>query len=98
YERIGLDDKKVEYLGVEIPLVKLPIFPGKNITVIAEVISLNHMLKMYGENTAQLFSERLLRKIQSKSVKADLIKKQAQKAEERPELKELKRYLERDFE
>ena len=35
-------------LGVQIPLVVVPITPGKNITVIAEVIALNYLVKVYG--------------------------------------------------
>ncbi len=48
YERVGLDDRNVELLGVEIPRVEVPIFPGKNVTVIAEVVALNYLVKVYG--------------------------------------------------
>lgn len=59
YERLGLDEQYTEnYLGMKIPLVRLPIFPGKNITVIAEAIALNLHLKIYGENAAQELSDR----------------------------------------
>jgi HPr kinase/phosphorylase len=47
-ERVGLDEKKTEILGVEIPYVQVPITPGKNITVIAEVIALNYLVKVTG--------------------------------------------------
>lgn len=60
YERLGLEGKKSRILGVEIPLVEVPIFPGKNITVISEVIALNYLVKAYGYDPAQAFSERLL--------------------------------------
>ena len=59
YTRTGLDDEMVSILDVEIPLVKLPIFPGKNVTVITEVISLNYLLKHYGYDAAREFSKRL---------------------------------------
>ena len=67
YERLGVDDKTTNILGVEIPLIELPIFPGKNITVIAEVIAMNHQLKLQGENPAQEFNEKLINKMQSKT-------------------------------
>lgn len=67
YERIGIDEETTTILEVEIPLVRLPIFPGKNITVIAEVIALNQLLKMHGQHTAADFNERLLQKIKSKT-------------------------------
>lgn len=59
YDRLGIDERRTSILGVEIPYVVIPISPGKNITVISEVISMNHMLKTYGENTAQRFIQRL---------------------------------------
>jgi len=59
YTRTGLDDLTVTLLDVEIPLVKLPIFPGKNVTVITEVISLNYLLKHYGYDAAKVFAKRL---------------------------------------
>lgn len=59
YERVGLDDTTVEILGIPIASVKLPIFPGKNITVIAEVIALNYLLKTYGYNAAQHLAHKL---------------------------------------
>jgi HPr kinase/phosphorylase len=59
YTRTGLDDQLIKLLDVDIPLVKLPIFPGKNVTVITEVISLNYLLKHYGYDAAREFSKRL---------------------------------------
>lgn len=63
YERLGVEDKFTTILGVEIPVVTIPLSPGKNITVISEVIAMNHMLKIYGEHTAQEFSKRLSEEI-----------------------------------
>jgi HPr kinase/phosphorylase len=59
YDRTGLEDQYKEYLGVKLPYVRLPIFPGKNITVIAETIALNLHLKVYGVHPAKAFSEAL---------------------------------------
>jgi HPr kinase/phosphorylase len=63
YDRLGIDEHRTTMLGVEIPVVVIPVSPGKNITVISEVISMNHMLKIYGENTAQRFIQRLSEEI-----------------------------------
>lgn len=52
YERLGLDAKSTKILGVEVPLVELPILPGKNITVIIEVVALNFLLKRYSNYVA----------------------------------------------
>ena len=59
YTRTGLDDETMSILEVNIQRVKLPIFPGKNVTVICEVIALNYLLKHYGYDAAKEFSKRL---------------------------------------
>ncbi len=59
YTRTGLEDHTTKILDTEITLVKLPIFPGKNVTVITEVIALNYLLKHYGYDAAKEFSKRL---------------------------------------
>ena len=82
YDRIGIDEHTTTILDVSIPYIKLPIFPGKNITVIAEVIALNHMLKISGHHVAREFNERLVRQIQ----------------EQAEDHFELEKYLQRDFE
>ena len=69
YTRTGLDDNKIFILGVDIPHIKLPIFPGKNVTVITEAIALNYVLKHYGYNSAQEFSTNLKKTIIDKQNK-----------------------------
>ena len=59
YTRTGLDNETIDIMGVEIPYIKLPINPGKNITVISEVISLHYLLKHYNYNAAVEFQKRL---------------------------------------
>ncbi|MDM7914903.1 MAG: HPr(Ser) kinase/phosphatase [Candidatus Eisenbacteria bacterium] len=66
YERLGLVEKTTTILDVRIPLVVVPIFPGKNITVIAETIALNYLVKAYGYNPAEHFNENLLQLIRRK--------------------------------
>jgi HPr kinase/phosphorylase len=61
YERTGLDGKVMDILGVDLPLVTIPLVPGKNITVVCEVVAMNHLLKYAGVNTAELFNRRLQR-------------------------------------
>jgi HPr kinase/phosphorylase len=66
YTRTGLDDKFINVMGIDIPYVKLPILPGKNITVISEIISLNYLLKHYGYDSAKVLQQKLIDKIRQK--------------------------------
>jgi HPr kinase/phosphorylase len=59
-DRTGLDILNTQILGVDVPLITVPLNPGKNITVIAEVIALNHLLRYSGINPAERFNERLI--------------------------------------
>jgi HPr kinase/phosphorylase len=69
YERVGLDERTIEHLGVKIPLVEVPITPGKNITVIAEVIALNYLLKAYGGfSPAERLNQHLIEIMKRKSL------------------------------
>lgn len=91
YDRTGLDSSLLNLLGVDVELIKLPIFPGKNITVIAEVIALNYLCKHYGYNAAEVFRKRLEDKINSNSKKGNS-KPQPERLERNTE------YFEHDFE
>lgn len=73
YERLGLEENKTAILGVSIPQVQIPISPGKNITVISEVIAMNHMLKVYGEDSAVEFSRRLNERIHRQVMTKDYL-------------------------
>jgi len=74
YERLGLDDSHARYLDTEIPLVTVPILPGKNITVIAEVIALNHLVKVYGYHPARALNERLMESMRLKLLANPLVR------------------------
>ncbi len=59
YTRIGMVDENRTILDVPLPLVKLPVTPGKNVTVLCEVIAMNHLLRHYGYDPADVFAKRL---------------------------------------
>lgn len=64
YERTGLDGAETEVLDVTLPLVVVPLNPGKNITVIAEVVAMRHLLKYSGVDSARQFNEKLISRMQ----------------------------------
>jgi HPr kinase/phosphorylase len=59
-ERIGLDDETTDILDVPLPVRTVYLNPGKNITVVAEVIAMNHLLRYSGVNAAEVFNQRLM--------------------------------------
>jgi len=64
YDRTGLDLQSTTILDVELPQVVIPLNPGKNITVISEVVAMQHLLRYSGVNSAELFEQRLRAGIQ----------------------------------
>ncbi|GGH89048.1 HPr kinase/phosphorylase [Pullulanibacillus pueri] len=59
YDRLGLDEDRVQLVGTTIPKLTVPVRPGRNIAVIIEVAAMNFRLKGMGINAAQEFSDRL---------------------------------------
>ena len=66
-ERTGLDAELTDILGVDLPRITVPLNPGKNITVIAEVIAMNHLLRYSGIDPAERFNERLIKQMRAAS-------------------------------
>jgi HPr kinase/phosphorylase len=63
YDRLGVEEKKFRILDVEIPMLIVPVRPGRNMTTIVEVAARNHLLKLQGHHSAKEFQERLNRAI-----------------------------------
>ena len=64
YDRFGLDEETVDILGVELPILTIPVMPGRNLAVIVEVAAMNNRHKKYGYNAAQKLAEELERHAQ----------------------------------
>lgn len=62
-ERTGLTRTEISILDVKVPKVSVPLNPGKNLTVISEVVAMNHLLRMSGVDSATAFNDRLIRKM-----------------------------------
>jgi HPr kinase/phosphorylase len=59
YHRTGLEEDTIEILGIQVPRLTVPLNPGKNITVISEVIAMNHLMRYAGVNSAEMFNRKL---------------------------------------
>ena len=60
YDRLGLDDEKMDILGIEIPSITIPVKPGRNLAIILEIAAMNNRQKRMGYNTAEEFNKRLM--------------------------------------
>ncbi len=59
YDRLGLEDKYTEFLGIKIPVHNIPIRPGRNLAIICEAAAINHRQKKMGYNAAQELYKRV---------------------------------------
>ncbi|MEO0215806.1 MAG: HPr(Ser) kinase/phosphatase [candidate division WOR-3 bacterium] len=66
YDRLGLSHREKSILGVKIPHILIPLTPGKNISVIAEVVAMNYLLKLRGIDAAREY-DRELKRVLAKS-------------------------------
>jgi HPr kinase/phosphorylase len=69
YERIGLKEEKYRFLGIDLPLMRIPISPGRNASAIIELACRNHALKKEGINTAKDLEQKVLRRNRQREAK-----------------------------
>jgi len=70
YDRLGTNQKTIELLGVNVPLLEIPVKPGRNIPIIIETASMNERLKSMGYNSARDFNQNVLKWIEDGAAKA----------------------------
>ena len=63
YERSGLDRSTAKIIDMEVPLVRIPVTPGRNLAVLIEVAALNQRLKSQGYFSADTFNRNLIARI-----------------------------------
>ena len=66
-DRTGLAGQTTEVLGVALPKVIVPLNPGKNITVVSEVVAMMHLLRYSGVDVAAQFNERLIKRMREQA-------------------------------
>ena len=60
YDRLGMEEEHINILGLEIPLVTVPVRPGRNLAIILEIAAMNNRQKRMGYNTAEEFNKKLM--------------------------------------
>ena len=63
YDRLGMDEEKINILGIEVPCITVPVRPGRNLAIILEVAAMNYRQKKMGYNTAEEFNKRMMRQL-----------------------------------
>jgi HPr kinase/phosphorylase len=70
YDRLGTKKNFMEILGVNIPMLEIPVKPGRNIPIILETAAMNERLKKMGYNAAKEFNQNILKWIESDPVRS----------------------------
>ncbi|MDE2236302.1 MAG: HPr(Ser) kinase/phosphatase, partial [Elusimicrobia bacterium] len=66
FDRTGLETKTTTILDVEIPLIRIPVSPGRNLAVLIEVAALNQRLRSQGYFSAETFNQRLIHRMKDR--------------------------------
>lgn len=64
YDRLGLDEEYIEFLGNKVVCYSIPIRPGRNLAVIVESAAINYRAKQMGYNAAQELYNRVTGSLQ----------------------------------
>jgi HPr kinase/phosphorylase len=64
YDRLGLDAASYELLGVKVPIIHMPVAPGRSLAILVEVAARNQLLRARGVNAAQELAKRLDRQLE----------------------------------
>lgn len=67
YDRLGLDEERHDVLGVSIPMIRMPVAPGRNLAILVEVAARNQLLRGRGHHAARDLAQRLARQLEPAS-------------------------------
>ncbi|MCR5437068.1 MAG: HPr(Ser) kinase/phosphatase [Treponema sp.] len=70
YDRLGTEQNYKEVLGVKVPMITIPVKPGRNLPIIIEAAAMNERLKDMGYNSAKDFNQNILKWIEKGDAKA----------------------------
>jgi HPr kinase/phosphorylase len=59
YDRLGVDDNYYELLGIRVPMIRMPVAPGRNVAILVEVAARNQLLRTRGHHSARRLVDRL---------------------------------------
>jgi HPr kinase/phosphorylase len=71
YDRLGLDDEFYECVGARIPMIRMPVAPGRNVAMLVEVAARNQLLRARGHHAARRLVDRLNQRLAPADADAD---------------------------
>ena len=71
YDRLGLDEQSYEVLGSRIPMIRMPVAPGRNISILVEVAARNQLLRARGHHAARRLVSRLDERLAARPTDVD---------------------------
>jgi HPr kinase/phosphorylase len=71
YDRLGVDDSFYDLLGIRIPMVRMPVAPGRNVAILVEVAARNQLLRASGHHAARRLMDRVNRELELSSVETE---------------------------
>jgi len=63
YDRLGLEERKITFLGVSLPEIVIPVRPGRDVATLVEVSAMNQRLKIMGSHSAKELTQKLSQSI-----------------------------------
>jgi HPr kinase/phosphorylase len=72
YDRLGIDETHYETLGVRVPMIRMPVAPGRNLAILVEVAARNQLLRYGGHHSARRLADRLDEQLGQASETADI--------------------------
>jgi HPr kinase/phosphorylase len=71
YDRLGIDEERHDVLGVSVPMIRMPVAPGRNLAILVEVAARNQLLRARGHHAARELADRLARELERSALPAD---------------------------
>ncbi len=59
YDRLGIDDDSYDVLGIRVPMIRMPVAPGRNLAILVEVAARNQLLRSRGHHAARALVSRV---------------------------------------
>jgi HPr kinase/phosphorylase len=78
YDRLAFEEEEYTILEVELPMLRIPVTPGRNLTTIIEVAARNHLLRMMGYDSTLEFEKKLIHTMEERGAPRGDVEEEAE--------------------